>query len=235
MRPVSAFALSFSVLLCAACSSSGRDDASSSSEQRAIGDTVSITRCPSSSTNTACPSGSFSVVCTDGSHEIDTEAQVLANQLCKPKPPPPCCDPSSGDCDGPDGDGDEDDTCVPPPPPPATAPTPAQCLEGWSTLNGQCAAPTITSSYVANGCVGTTGWFVEGNNFELERHNVGIADDGPQSFGANGNQKHWNVITPTKLCVTVSATFKSVWVGQTIYVKNPDGKASNSVVVEDRL
>ena len=114
-------------------------------------------------------------------------------------------------------------------------PTAAQCLEGWRTYGGTCPAPTITESYVGNGCVGTTGWFIEGTNFQLEMHNTGIADYGPQSFGANGNQKNWNVITPTKLCVTVFAGYKSTWVGHTIYVKNPDGKMSNSVVVTDKL
>lgn len=114
-------------------------------------------------------------------------------------------------------------------------PTAAQCLEGWRKYGGACPAPQISASYVANGCVGTTGWFVDGQNFQLEMHNVGIADYGPQSFGANGDQKHWNVITTTRLCVTVSAAAKSAWVGHTIYVKNPDGKSSNSVVVQDRL
>lgn len=116
-----------------------------------------------------------------------------------------------------------------------SGPTADQCLEGWRMYGGACPAPTITQSYVGNGCVGTAGWFVEGQNFQLEQHNMGIADYGPQSFGANGNQKHWNIITTTKLCVTVAAAFKDTWVGHTIYVKNPDGKASNSVVVQDKL
>lgn len=114
-------------------------------------------------------------------------------------------------------------------------PTADQCLEGWRMYGGACPAPEITSSYVATGCVGTSGWFIDGKNFQLEQRNTGIADYGPQSFGANGNQKHWNVITTTRLCVTISAGAKSAWVGHTIYVKNPDGKTSNSVVVQDRL
>lgn len=117
----------------------------------------------------------------------------------------------------------------------APTPTPAQCLEGWRMYNGACPAPIITESYVANGCVGTSGWFIDGANFQLEQRNMGIADYGPQSFGANGNQKHWNVITPTRLCVTVAAGAAGTWVGKTIYVKNPDGKTSNSVVVSNRL
>lgn len=121
-------------------------------------------------------------------------------------------------------------------PPDLTAlPTAEQCLEGWRNYGGRCPAPTISESYVGRDCVGTTGWFILGSNFQLEQHNTGIADYGPQSFGANGNQKHWNIITPTKLCVTVAAQFADTWVGKTIYVKNPDGKQSNSVVVTNKL
>ncbi len=114
-------------------------------------------------------------------------------------------------------------------------PTADECLEGWAAYDGGCPAPTITDSYVGNGCVGTTGWFVDGANFQVRQHNTGVADDGPQSFGANGNQMMWNVITTTQLCVTVSAGAKDAWVGHTIYVVNPDGKSSNSVIVGDRL
>lgn len=116
-----------------------------------------------------------------------------------------------------------------------TGPTAAECLEGWASKAGACPAPVITASYVASGCVGHTGWFIEGQNFQLERRNVGIADYGPRSIGVNGNQRHWNVITPTLLCVTVSAASKGTWVGATIHVENPDGKTSNSVVVTDKL
>ena len=114
-------------------------------------------------------------------------------------------------------------------------PSADQCLEGWRMFDGRCPGPVIYRSYVGNGCRGTTGWFIEGLNFQVEQHNVGIADYGPQSFGANGNQKHWNDISTTRLCVTVSAGAKSAWVAHTIYVVNPDGKMSNAVVVEDRL
>jgi hypothetical protein len=114
-------------------------------------------------------------------------------------------------------------------------PTAQQCLMGWASYAGACPAPIITSSYVGNGCVGTTGWFIEGQNFQFEKDKVGFADYGPQSIGANGNQKHWNVITTTLLCVTVSAAAKGAWVGHTIHVVNPDGKASNAVVVQDKL
>ena len=116
-----------------------------------------------------------------------------------------------------------------------SGPTADECLEGWASYDGGCPAPVITDSYVGNGCVGTTGWFVDGANFQLRQHNTGIADYGPQSFGANGNQMNWNVITTTQLCVTVSAGAKDAWVGHTIYVVNPDGKSSNSVVVGDKL
>jgi hypothetical protein len=117
----------------------------------------------------------------------------------------------------------------------AGGPSAAACLDGWADYAGTCPAPTITSSYVGNGCVGTTGWFVLGTNFQLEQHNTGIADYGPQSFGANGDQKSWNVITTTELCVTVAASAASAWVGHTIYVKNPDGKSSNAVTVTSLL
>jgi hypothetical protein len=100
---------------------------------------------------------------------------------------------------------------------------------------GACPAPIISDSYVGMGCVGTTGWFIDGDNFQLLQHNMGIADYGPQSFGANGNQMDWNVITTTQLCVTVAAAAAGAWVGHTIYVVNPDGKMSNSVVVQNRL
>lgn len=116
-----------------------------------------------------------------------------------------------------------------------TGPTPDECLDDWATYDGGCAAPTITDSYVGSGCEGTTGWFIDGTNFQLRQHNSGIADYGPQSFGANGNQMNWNEITPTQLCVTVSAAASSAWVGHTIYVVNPDGKTSNSVVVSSKL
>jgi hypothetical protein len=121
-----------------------------------------------------------------------------------------------------------------PTPPDSSVPTPAQCLDGWRSLD--CAAPIITNSYVSNGCANTTGWFIDGYNFEhLGPSGPNTADYGPQSFGANGNQSAWNVITPNRLCVTVAAGFSSAWVGHTVYVKNPDGKSSNSVVVADRL
>jgi len=121
------------------------------------------------------------------------------------------------------------------PPDLVMGPTAEQCLEGWRMYPGNCPGPQITESHVGNGCAGTTGWFIEGKNFQLEKHNMGIADYGPQSIGANGDQKHWNVITTTRLCVTVSAAAKAAWVGHTIYVINPDGKKSNSVVVKDLL
>jgi hypothetical protein len=115
-------------------------------------------------------------------------------------------------------------------------PTPDECLDDWAEYDGGCAAPTITDSYVGNGCEGTTGWFVDGTNFQLRQHNVGVADYGPQSFGANGNQMNWNEITPTQLCVTVAASSTdTTWTGHTIYVVNPDGKMSNSVVVTNKL
>ena len=88
---------------------------------------------------------------------------------------------------------------------------------------------------MASGCVGTTGWFVMGSNFQVAQHNSGIADYGPQSIGANGDQRSWNVITTGELCVTISAAAKAAWVAHTIYVKNPDGKTSNSVIVTDLL
>lgn len=241
----------------AGCSSSSSDSADSS-ESADTASSISMQACPPDNSDPKCPAGSFSIICKDGSHEVATVSEIQHDQICpKPSPLKECaCDPASGDCDGPDGDNDDDDLCRYPScatapdgtpcgadhvctsgtcGPKNPAPTPAQCLEGWPSLNGRCAAPAITASYVGNGCVGTTGWFIEGSNFELERHNVGIADYGPQSFGANGDQKHWNVITPNLLCVAVYAGYKSSWVGHTIYVKNPDGKTSNSVVVQDRL
>lgn len=113
-------------------------------------------------------------------------------------------------------------------------PTPAACLEGWRQLPpGSCAAPIIDRSYVTDGCVGTTGWFVEGANFQLEQRNVGIADYGPQSIGVNSSQRHWNVIRPDLLCVTISANGRGTWVGAEIYVINPDGQRSNAVTVQD--
>lgn len=119
----------------------------------------------------------------------------------------------------------------------AAAPTsrsPEECLEGWRQLPaGACAAPVIERSYVSEGCLGTTGWFVEGANFQHRQHNVGVADDGPQSIGANGNQQHWNVIRPELLCVTIAASARHAWVGHEIYVINPDGQRSNAVVVQD--
>ncbi len=116
-----------------------------------------------------------------------------------------------------------------------TGPSAEDCFTDWADFAGTCSAPVISSSWVGNGCVGTTGWFIEGDNFQFRQDNDGIADYGPQSMGANGNQMHWNVITPTLLCVTVFAGFKDTWVDHEIYVVNPDGKASNSVVVQDYL
>ena len=141
----------------------------------------------------------------------------------------------SGTKSGGDGAAGETDGAVLPDGAIAIGPTADDCLEGWAAYDGGCPAPVITDSYVGNGCVGTTGWFVDGANFQLRQHNTGIADYGPQSFGANGDQMNWNVITTTQLCVTVSAGAKAAWVGHTIYVVNPDGKSSNSVVVGDKL
>jgi hypothetical protein len=120
------------------------------------------------------------------------------------------------------------DSGVPP------GPTPDECLEGWRQLPARaCPAPVIERSYVSEGCLGTTGWFVEGANFQHRQHNVGIADYGPQSIGANANQQHWNVIRPELLCVTIAASSRNAWVAHEIYVINPDGQRSNAVVVQD--
>jgi hypothetical protein len=252
-----AFVSLFAVSVAVGCSSAS--ETTSSTEHADTASATSMQACPTDNSDPKCPAGSFAIICKDGTHEVATVSEIQHDQICpKPAPANECaCDPANSDCDGPDGDNDTDDlckysSCATAPdgtpcgganvctsgvcgPKVVVAPTPAQCLEGWPTLNGQCAAPVISASYVADGCVGTTGWFVEGANFELRQHNVGIADYGPQSFGANGNQENWNVITSNKLCVTVYAGFKSSWVGHTIYVQNPDGKTSNSVVVQDRL
>lgn len=134
----------------------------------------------------------------------------------------------------PDLDAGAPDALAPPDSGTPPGPTPDECLEGWRQLPpGACAAPVIERSYVSEGCLGTTGWFVEGANFQHRQHNVGVADYGPQSIGANSNQQHWNVIRPELLCVTVAASSRNAWVGHEIYVINPDGQRSNAVVVQD--
>lgn len=114
-------------------------------------------------------------------------------------------------------------------------PSPLECLDGWRHLS--CPAPVIYRSYIGDDCMGTSGWFIVGENFQHEGPSgPSTADYGPRSFGANGNQKHWNVITPRQLCVTVGAgPGDTTWTGHTIYVENPDGQQSNSVVVENLI
>lgn len=117
-------------------------------------------------------------------------------------------------------------------------PSAAQCLEDWRLHGGRCPGPVIYASYIANGCRNTTGWFIEGLNFQVEQRNGGggIADYGPQAFGAaDGNQKHWNDLTVSRLCVTIPYSARNNWLYHSIYVVNPDGKMSNAVVVESRL
>lgn len=114
-------------------------------------------------------------------------------------------------------------------------PTAAMCYEGWRMYGGSCPAPIITSAWAATtGCVGANpGLFIEGMNFQLEKRNTGIADYGPQAQ-EGFDQKHWNELTTTRLCVTMSSSYALSFPGKRLSVKNPDGKVSNSVTIDRR-
>lgn len=80
-----------------------------------------------------------------------------------------------------------------------------------------------------------TGCFIEGQNFQFLRDNTGIADYGPKTLGPKGNHQHWNLLTPTKLCVTIGQAFIAGYVGKEVALLNPDGKTSNCVTIENHL
>lgn len=118
----------------------------------------------------------------------------------------------------------------------STGPTAADCFERWRMYGGSCPGPVITQAWAAaTGCSAGNhpGLFVEGMNFQLEMRNMGIADYGPQ--GLEGwDQKHWNELTPTRLCVTMNVTYALSFPGKRLSLKNPDGKISNSVIIQRR-
>ena len=120
-------------------------------------------------------------------------------------------------------------------PPDLAGPTAAECFERWRMYGGTCPAPVITQAWAATtGCSGSNpGLFIEGMNFQLEMHNMGIADYGPQCLEGH-DQKHWNELTTTRLCVTMNATYALSFPGKRLSVRNPDGKVSNSVTIMRR-
>ncbi len=72
-----------------ACAADPGDGKSSATRQADVSDVTAIDGCPTDGSNPQCPAGDYRVTCSDGSTEIDTESQVLSDQLCLPKPPPP--------------------------------------------------------------------------------------------------------------------------------------------------
>ncbi|MFO0578838.1 MAG: hypothetical protein U1A78_32955 [Polyangia bacterium] len=120
-------------------------------------------------------------------------------------------------------------------PPDLAGPTAAECFERWRMYGGTCPAPVITQAWAATtGCSGgNPGLFIEGMNFQLEMRNMGIADYGPQCLEGH-DQKHWNELTTTRLCVTMNATYALSFPGKRLSVRNPDGKVSNSVTIMRR-
>lgn len=120
-------------------------------------------------------------------------------------------------------------------PPDLAGPTAAECFERWRMYGGTCPAPVITQAWASTtGCSGSNpGLFIEGMNFQLEMRNMGIADYGPQCLEGH-DQKHWNELTTTRLCVTMNATYALSFPGKRLSVRNPDGKVSNSVTITRR-
>jgi hypothetical protein len=76
------------------CSSAG--EPVGQSDQSVIGDVSSMQACPSDGSDSSCPAGSFSVICKDQHHEVDTQQQVLQNQVCMPRGPFVVSGPSGG-------------------------------------------------------------------------------------------------------------------------------------------
>jgi hypothetical protein len=94
-------------------------------------------------------------------------------------------------------------------PPDLAGPTAAECFERWRMYGGTCPAPVITQAWAATtGCSAGNhpGLFIEGMNFRLEMRNMGIADYGPQAQ-EGFDQRHWNELTTTRLCVTMNVTY----------------------------
>lgn len=117
-----------------------------------------------------------------------------------------------------------------------TGPTAAECFERWRMYGGSCPGPVITQAWAsATGCSSGNhpGLFIEGMNFQLEMRNMGIADYGPQARESH-DQKHWNELTTTRLCVTMNLTYAMSFPGKPLSVRNPDGKISNSVIIQRR-
>jgi hypothetical protein len=115
-------------------------------------------------------------------------------------------------------------------------PSAADCFERWRMYGGSCPGPVITQAWAAvTGCSAGNqpGLFVEGMNFQLEMRNMGIADYGPQ--GREGwDQRHWNELTTTRLCITMNSAYALSFPGKPLSLKNPDGKISNSVIIQRR-
>lgn len=115
-------------------------------------------------------------------------------------------------------------------------PTAADCFERWRMYGGSCPGPVITQAWAsATGCSAGNhpGLFVEGMNFQLEMRNMGIADYGPQGR-ESWDQKHWNELTTTRLCITMNVTYALSFPGKPLSLRNPDGKISNSVIIQRR-
>jgi hypothetical protein len=117
----------------------------------------------------------------------------------------------------------------------AGAPSELDCYYDWRTRMG-CPPPELTDSYLAQGCVGTTGVFVVGRYFQhgnqYESMN-GWMPHGPYA-SPKLNRNTWNWLTPRLACLTTSndATY---WTGFEIQLKNPDGQLSNKVTVQNRI
>jgi len=77
-----AFLVSASVVAATAGCLPGAADDTGTAASPLIGDVQSMVQCPFDNTNPQCPAGEFAVTCTDGSHELDTQDQILANQVC---------------------------------------------------------------------------------------------------------------------------------------------------------
>lgn len=115
----------------------------------------------------------------------------------------------------------------------STSPSEVQCFYEARALRS-CPAPQITAAYLGT-CGETQGLVIVGHFFQsVDRNNYpysGSATTGPTLSTRDTIRDTWNELTAQRMCAT-SGTYPGV--GTAIEVRNPDGKLSNSVVVEDR-
>jgi hypothetical protein len=119
---------------------------------------------------------------------------------------------------------------------PPVGPSGVDCFYDWQSLEG-CGAPVVTAAYLTNNCQATTGVFVVGTGFQSA--NLFMVDNawlpyGPEVISTSWNRDSWNVLTPTFMCLTTSAS-PDTWSGFPIHLRNPDGQLSNSVTVQNLL